>query len=165
MNKYRGEPFGAYASADHLFAKSVRSEAWDGSRYACILYDLGTGWTQAAPDALKDENTCIKALYDFSGSKDKVGMFRCDNARELKAAAVKMAWALDPSTPWHHETNAIIECRIQHVLAGTRTALADSGLGAKWWPHALTHFCFACNTSALPDGLPPWGRRYKNGHF
>ena len=121
MLKYKDEPFGRYATGDHLIAKNERSTAWDGSRYACILYDLGTQWTHGAPDATKNEDNCFEALFAFSGIETRVGSFRCDNAKELMNAAKTLAWANNLSLPHDKETNAIIERRVQHVLDGTRT--------------------------------------------
>ena len=78
--RYKGEPFGAFATADHLVSKSLRGEGWDGEEYAIVMADLGTGWLEAAPDATKNELSCVEALYRFSGTKTRVGAFKCDNA-------------------------------------------------------------------------------------
>ena len=74
--------------------------------------------------------------------------------------AKTLAWANNTSLPYDKETSAIIERRVQHVLDGTRTTLARSGLGPRWWPQALKHLCIRCNIAPSDDGESPWSNRF-----
>ena len=53
---------------------------------------------------------------------------------------------------------------MKKVLYGGRTSLEQAGLAARWWPHAVKHFCFSCNITEK-DGDSPWNKRHQKGGF
>ena len=153
--------FGEKVTADTLFAKADNSKGFDGSRYAQVMYDLGTDWTQCAPMANHNSREAAAALYAFSGAGKKGKSFYSDSGGELVKAAKELKWCHDTSTPYRFHNNGRIERRIRHVEEGTRTVLLRAGMDPSWWPLAAQHFCTSLNiTDKDENGQTPWTRRF-----
>ena len=58
--------------ADHLIASRPDSEGYDGSRYAVVVYDLGTSYRDCFPTGDKDVIDSRLALQHFIGPKVQV---------------------------------------------------------------------------------------------
>ena len=82
--------FGRGVTADTLVAKNTVSTSYEGSKYAIVWYDEGTGWREAAPDANRNISAARKAFRQLAGPRAKIDSFYCDNAGELTKAAEEL---------------------------------------------------------------------------
>ena len=85
------------------------------------------------------------AFRRFMGVGDDAGHCWSDNSEETKAAAAKLLWPHDTSTPNRAATNGLIERAVQRTKEGTAACLIQSGLDDKWWDLAMQCFCFLRN--------------------
>jgi hypothetical protein len=85
--------FGAQVTADHLI-KNDDGEEDDGipvDTVAVVLLDRGKGWIALYPKASKSTEHNVDAFQHIAGAKENIASFYCDNAPELKAAALQCA--------------------------------------------------------------------------
>ena len=115
----------------------------------------------AYPSALKSEEECYRALTHFTSSRDNIGLFYSDNAKELVKTVSSLGWRHELSKAYIHQSNAIAERAVRSSTEGTRTNLLQAGLSHVYWPHALEHACSMYNL-VHPNGpkYTPWFKRF-----
>ena len=131
------------------------------ARLALVINYVATSFIYAYPSALKDEMECKSTLQHFVSSKDKVGVFYSDNAKELIRSALSLGWRHEKSKKYIHQSNSMAERAVRTTSEGTRCNLLQAGLSHVYWPQALEHACTAFNISH-PNGIEysPWYLRF-----
>ena len=120
--------FGEYVMADHLFAKMDDLDQHNAIGVALVVKDHATRYIAAYPAKDRSMETCSESLKHFKGI-DKVHQIYSDNAAELAAMARAVGAVPAMSTPWRHQSNAIIERSI-----GTLQQLAGPFSGKVAYP-------------------------------
>ena len=131
-------------------AKNAVSKSCEGSKYAIVWYDEGTGWREAAPNANRNISAARKAFRQLAGPRARIDSFYSDNAGELTEAADELDWVNPISTPQHSKTNGRAERQVQHAEHSTKVGINRSGMPVGTWDHAIQHGCMSGN-SALID--------------
>ena len=75
-----------------------------------------------------------------------------NGAKCFKRSAEDLKTPWDPSTPYIHETNAVIERCNRRIKEGASCLLVQSGLSPEWWPEAVCCFNFQWNVSEIMKG-------------
>ena len=70
---------------------------------------------------------CKAALQHFVLSKDKVGVFYCDNAKELVRSALSLGWRHEKSKKYTHQSNSVAEMAVRATSEGARRNLLQAG--------------------------------------
>ena len=94
--------FGDHVTADHVVIYRDNHHAIEEARFALVIKDVATTFMHAYPSALKDETECKAALQHFVSSKDKVGVFDSDNAKELVKSGLSLGWRHEKSKKSRH---------------------------------------------------------------
>ena len=81
----------------------------------------------------------------FYQGDDCIQRLHVDSASELAKAARALGIMIDPSPPYEPQSNGAIEVFVGIIKQDTRSVLLHSGLGHKWWPHAMEYVTFAYN--------------------
>ena len=105
----------------------MESRGYDGSTYATVTLDHGTGWNDIYPIANLNTTEAIKALQHFAGPTAEVSSFYTDGGSNLSAAATELGWCHETSAPHVSQTNGKVERRIRVLEEGARTVLAERG--------------------------------------
>ena len=69
---------------------------------------------------------CKAALQHFVLSKDKVGVFYCDNAKELVRSALSLGWRHEKSKKYTHQSNSVAEMAVRATSEGARRNLLQA---------------------------------------
>ncbi len=155
--------FGDLVTADHLVSKNDVSAGIDDESFGMVILDHATTWVETHPACAKSADEAALALDKFMG-RQKIRVMYTDNAPELVKAIAVLKIQHDTSTPYRSTTNGVAERMNRKVIEGTRAVLTQAGLSARWWPHAVKHFCFSLNIS-VSDGDSAYNLRHGNGHF
>ena len=100
--------FGDHNTADHVVIYRGSHQVIEEARLALVIKDVATSIMYAYPSALKDETECKSALQHFVSSKDKVGVFYSDNAKELIRSALCLGWRHEKSKKYIHQSNSMV---------------------------------------------------------
>ena len=100
-------------------------------------------------------------MAHFTSSRDNVGLFYSDNAKELVKTVSSLGLRHELSKAYIHQSNAIAERAVRSSTEGTRANLLQAGLSHVYWPHALEHACSMFNL-VHPNGpkYTPWFKRF-----
>ena len=151
--------FGQYVMADHLHAKVDDIDDCDPKSVALVVRDHATGYIGAYPSKDKSADSCIEAMRHFKGN-EKIDLIYSDNAHEIVAMARAVGAAPATSTPYRHQSNAVIERAIGVLQQCARVILWQSGLPSRFWSFAVKMAALALNLREGPDGECPWKKRH-----
>ena len=132
--------FGDHITADHVVIYRDSHQVVEEARLALVIKDVATSFMYAYPSALKDEMECKSALQHFVSSKDKVGVFYSDNAKELIRSALSLGWRHEKSKKYIHQSNSMAERAVRTTSEGTRCNLLQAGLSHVYWPYCIQRF-------------------------
>ena len=115
------------------------------------------------------------AFVEFAGPHDYIKHLYSDGSGELMKACEICSWIHETSAPERKNRNAVAERSVRSVKEGARTTLLRCGLGDRFGPMAIRHWCFAKNTcrkvfddsGAQPprvDGTPTRDTAYARRH-
>ena len=128
----RAVNFGDLITADHK-VQSDNCESRNNHRYAVVVQDLATQWTQAYPCKNKTPQETQRSLQKFLEPERKPKVIYTDNSLEFGKACEDLSWNHCTSTPHRSETNGIAERAVRRVNEGTSAVLLQSGLNESWW--------------------------------
>ena len=113
----RAENFGALITADHKVL-SNNCESRNNHRYAIVVQDLATQWTQSYPSKTKTSQETLRSLQKFLEPDRKPKVIYTDNSLEFGKACEDLSWNHCTSTPHRSETNGIAERAVRRVKEG-----------------------------------------------
>ena len=122
--------FGEEVTADHIIARSARSQSVTGDHDALLIYDRATKWVDCYPVRTQSANDAAYRFLAFKGPKDTIKYCHTDDSRSLQNALRDLNIPHDPSTPGRPRTNGVAERQVKEVVHGTRTLLLKAGLPA-----------------------------------
>ena len=156
----RAENFGDLITADHNVL-SEGCESRNNRRYAVVVQDLATQWTQPYPCKTKTVQETQRSLQKFLDPNRKPKVIYADNSLEYGKACEYLSWNHCTSTPHRSETNGIAERAVRKVKEGTSAVLLLSGLDENWWARSMECCTFLRNIQdLLSDGKTPSKRRF-----
>ena len=135
----RAEKFGALITADHKVL-SESCESRNNHRYAIVVQDLATQWTQSYPCKTKTSQETQRSLQKFLEPDRNLKVIYTDNCLEFVNASEDLSWNHCASTPHRSETNGIAERAVRRVKEGTSAVLLQSGLDENWWADSMECF-------------------------
>ena len=156
----RAENFVVLLTADHTVL-SEGCESRINRRYALVVQDLATQWTQSYPCKTKTSQETQRSFQKFLDPDRKRKVIYTDNSLEFGKACKDLSWNHCASTPHRSETNGIAERAVRRVKEGTSAVLLQSGLNENWWADSME--CYTCLrnvTDLLSDGKTPFERRF-----
>ena len=103
-------------------------ESRNNHRYAVVVQDLATQWTQSYPCKTKTSQEKQRILQKFLEPDGKPKVIYTDNSLEFGKACEDLSWDHCTSTPHRSETNGIAERAVRRVKEGTSVVLLQSGL-------------------------------------
>ncbi|CAE7292249.1 unnamed protein product, partial [Symbiodinium sp. CCMP2456] len=106
LRSVEASSFGDHITADHVVIYRDNDSVVEEARLALVIKDVATNFMYAYPSALKDADECKASLQHFVASKDKVGVFYSDNAKELTKASKSLGWRHEHSKEYVHQSNA-----------------------------------------------------------
>ena len=132
----RAENFGDLITAYHKVL-SENCESRNNHRYAVVVQDLATQWTQSYPCKTKTSQETQRSLQKFLEPDRKPKVIYTDNSLEFGKACEDLSWNHCTSTPHKSETNGIAERAVRRVKEGTSAVLLQSGLNENWWADSM----------------------------
>ena len=135
-------------TADHKIL-SEESESRNNRRYAVVVQDLATQWTQSYLCKTKTSQEPQKSLRQFLEPTWKPNVFFADNSLEFGKSFEDLSWNHCTSTRHRSETNGIAERAVRSVKGGTSAVLLQSGLDEKWWEDSMECCCYLRNIQDL----------------
>ena len=132
----RAERFGDLITADHKVL-SEGCESRNNHRYAVVVQDLVTQWTQSYPCKTKTSQETERSMPKFLEPNRKLKVIYTDNSMEFGKACEDLSWNQCTSTPYRSETHGIAERAVRRVKEGTSAVLLQSGLDEKWWADSM----------------------------
>ena len=123
----RADKFGDLITADHKVL-SDNCESRNNHRYAVVVQDLATQWTQAYPCKTKTSQETQRSLPKFLESERNPKVIYTDNSLEFGKACEDLSLNHCTSTPHRLETIGIAERAVRRVKEGTSAVLLQSGL-------------------------------------
>ena len=152
--------FGDLITADHRVL-SEGSESRNNHRYAVVVHDLATQWTQSYPCKAKTSQETQKNLMKFLEPTRKPKVIYIDNSLDFGKSCEELSWNHCTSTPHRSETYGIAERAVRRVKEGTSAVLLQSGLGNECWADSMECYCYLRNIQdRLSDGKTPHERRF-----
>ena len=128
----RAENLGDLITADHKIP-SEGCETRNNHRYAVVVQDLATQWSQSYPCKTKTSQERQRSLQKFLEPDGKPEVIYTDNSLEFGKACEGLSWNHCTSTPRRSETNGIAERAVRRVKEGFSAVLLQSGLDKEWW--------------------------------
>ena len=156
----RAENFGDLTTADHkVFSEGCESR--HNHRYAVVVQDLTTQWTQSYPCETKTTQETHESLQKFLEPTRKPKVIYTDNSSEFGKACEELTWNHCTTTPHRSETNGIAERAVRRIKEGTSAVLLRSGLDEKLWADSMECYCYLRYIQdLLYDGKTPYERRF-----
>ena len=156
----RAEKFGDLMTADHKVLKKA-SESRKNHRYATVVQDLATRWTQYYPCKTRTSQETEKNSQKFLEPNRKPKVIYTDNSLEFGKACKDLARNHCTSTPHRSETNGISETAVRSVKEGTFAVLLQPGLDESWRADSMECCTYLRNIQdLLSDGKTPYERRF-----
>ena len=118
---YSGK-IGDLITANHKVL-SEGCESRNDHRYAVVVQDLATQWTQLYPCKTKTSQEIQRSLQKFMEPTKKPKVIYTDNSLELGKSCEDLSWNHCTSTPHRSETNGIAERAVRGIKEGTSAAL------------------------------------------
>ena len=156
----RAENFGDLITADHKVL-SESCESRNNRRYAVVVQDLATQWSQSYPCKTETSQETQRSLQKFLEPNRKPKVIYTDNSLEFGKSCEDLSWNHCTSTPHRSETNGIAERAVRSVKEGTSAVLLQSGLDDNWWADSME--CYTCLRNIqdlLSDGKTPYAKRF-----
>ena len=126
----RAEKFGDLITADHKVINE-EGESRNNHRYAVVVQDLATQWSQSYPCKTKTSQESEKGLRKFLAPSQKPKVIYTDNSLEFGKSCEELSSNHRTSTLHRSETNGIAERAVRRVKEGTSAVLLQSGLDEK----------------------------------
>ena len=177
---YEFTKFGEHITLDTMVLHGLTNRGINGETDAIVFYDFGTSWLDAVPVKSRTNAETLRAFREVIGDLKEVNSFSfdtegeyappavqemyCDKAREFVSTCRNVGIKVSHSTPGMPRTNAMAEAKVKLVLQGTRVALRQAGLEAKFWPYAVRHFCMAANLT-IEKGESAFKKRFETDRF
>ena len=156
----RAVNFGDLITADHKVL-SDNCESRNNHRYAVVVQDLATQWTQAYPCKTKTSQETQRSLQKFLEPDGKPKVTYTDNSLEFGKTCEDLSWNHCTPTPHRSETNGITERAVRRIKEGTSAVLLQSGLDENWWADSMECYTYLRNIQdLLSDGKTPYERRF-----
>ena len=114
----RAEHFGDLITADHKVL-SEESESRNNHRYAVVVQDLATQWTQSYPCKIKSSQGIQKNLMKFLEPTRETKVIYTSNSLEIGKSCEELYWNQCTLTPHRSETNGIAERAVRRSTEGT----------------------------------------------
>ena len=152
--------FGDLIRADHKVLNE-EGESRHNSRYAVVVQDLATQWSQSYPCRTKTSQETQRSSQKFLEPTRKPKVIYTDNSLEFGKSCEDLSWNHCTSTPHRSETNGIAERAVRRIKEGTCAVLLHSGLDEKWWVDSMECYCFLRNVQdLLSDRKTLYERRF-----
>ena len=157
---HRAENFGELITADQKVL-SEGCESRNNHRYAVVVEDLATQWTQSYPCKTKTSQETDKSLHKFLEPSEKSKVICTDSSLEFGKDREELFWNHWTSTHHRSETKGIPERAVRRIEEGISAVLLQSGLDEKWWVDSMECYCYLRNIQdLLSDGRTPYERRF-----
>ena len=140
----KAEKIGDLITADHIVL-GEGFESRHNHRYAEVVQDLATQWTQSYPCKTKTSQETEKSLQKFLEPTRKPKVNYTDNSFEFGKYCEELSWNHCTSTPHRSETNEVAERAVRRVKEGTSAVLLQSGLDNEWWADSMECFTYLRN--------------------
>ena len=143
----RAENFGDLMTADHTVL-SEGCESRNNHRYALVVQDLATQWTQSNPCKTKTSQETEKSLRKFLQASEKRNVIYTQNFLDL-ANPVKndQRIILHQRSINQSETNGIADRAVHRIEGGTSAVPLQSGLDEEWSADSMECYCYLRNVS------------------
>ena len=156
----RADNFGTLINADHKIF-SEESESRNNHRYAVVIQDLATQWSQSYPCITKTSQETQKSPMKFLEPTRKPKVIYTVKSIEFGKSCEDLSWNHCTSTPHRSETNGIAERAVRGVKEGASAVLLQSGLDENWWTDSMECYCYLRNIQDLmSDVKTPNERRF-----
>ena len=141
------EKNGDMITADHkVFSDNCESR--NNHRYAVVVQDLATQWTQAYQCKTKTSQETQRSLQKFLEPERNPKVIYTDNLLEFGKACEDVSWNHCTSPPHRSETGGIAERAVRRVKEDTSAVLLQSGLNCKL-VGLLLNVILICETSQI----------------
>ena len=134
----RAENFGDLATADQKVL-SEESESRNNHRYAVVVQDLATQWSQSFQCKTKTSQETQKSLQKFLEPYGKPKVIYTDNSLEFGKAGEDL----------QHLTVQRKNVLLRERYGESRKGLLQSGLDEKWWTDSMECYCHLRNIQDL----------------
>ena len=156
---HRAESFGDLTTADHKVL-SEGCESRNNHRYAVVVQDIATQYTQEYPCKTKTLQETERSLRKFLKLSEKPKVIYIDNLLKFCKACEELSWNHCTSTPHRSQTNGFAEKAVRRIMEETSAVLLRSGLDEKWWADSMECYCYLRNVpDLLSDRKTPYERR------
>ena len=156
----RAENFGDLITADHKVL-SENCESRNNRRYAVVVQDLATQWSQSYLCKTRTSQETPRSLRKFLEPNRNPKVIYTDNSLEFGKSCEDLSWNHCTSTPHRSETNGIAERAVRRVKEGTSAVLLQSGLNESWGADSMECYTYLRNvTDLLSDGTTSYERRF-----
>ena len=131
-------------------------------RYAVVVQDLATEWSQSSPFKNKTSQEIQRSLQKILEPETNPKVIFPDNSLEFGKACEDLSWNHCTSTPHRSETKGIAERAVRRVKEGTSAVLLQSCLNESWWADSMECYTYLRNvTDLFFDGNTPHERRFR----
>ena len=159
----RAEHFGDLITADHKVL-GEGCESRHEHRYAVVVQDLATQWSQSYPCKNKNFSGTTKYLARVPGADEEAKSHLPWQFLRIW----KILWRIILESLYDNTTQIrnkwdCWESSAQSKKEGTSAVLLQSGLNENWWADSMECCCYLRNIQDfLSDGKTPYERRFGN---